>query len=176
MSFEIERKFLVLGDDWSKLTQRHVTIRQAYLASNSTNSIRVRIEDDKTATLTVKSKPSSLRRLELEYPVPLLEAEAMVQLRQGAVIEKIRHVVPWDDLAWEIDVFLGSNAGLIIAELELGNEHQQFRMPAWIGREITGQLQYYNSALVTRPYCDWTQQDMTKQDMTKHDMTLQQLA
>ena len=160
MSFEIERKFLVRGDDWRKLTKRQVKIRQAYLASNSKNSIRVRITDDKTATLTVKSKPSSLRRLELEYSVPLLEAEAMMQLRQGAVIEKIRHVVPWDDLEWEIDVFLGSNAGLIIAEIELRNEHQQFRQPDWIGREITGQLQYYNSALVTQPFCEWAQQDI----------------
>lgn len=165
MSFEIERKFLVRGDDWRKLTQRDIKIRQAYLASNSKNSIRVRIKDDNTATLTVKSKPSSLRRLELEYPVPLLEAEAMMQLRQGSVIEKIRHVVPWDDLEWEIDVFLGSNAGLIVAEIELNSEHQQFRIPDWIGREITGQLKYYNSALVTQPFCEWTQEDMELQQL-----------
>jgi adenylate cyclase len=165
MSFEIERKFLVRGDGWRKLTQRRIRIRQAYLASNSKNSIRIRIKDDKTATLTVKSKPSSLRRLELEYTVPLLEAEAMMQLRQGAVIEKIRHVVPWNDLEWEIDVFLGSNAGLIIAEIELDNEHQQFCMPEWIGREITGQLQYYNSALVTQPYCEWAQENMELQQL-----------
>lgn len=165
MSFEIERKFLVRSDDWRKLTQRHINIRQAYLASSSKNSIRVRIKDDKTATLTVKSKPSSLRRLELEYPVPLLEAEAMMQLRQGAMIEKIRHVIPWDDLEWEIDVFLGSNAGLILAEIELRNEHQQFRLPDWIGREITGQLQYYNSALVTQPFCEWTQENMELQQL-----------
>lgn len=163
MSFEIERKFLVRSDDWRKLTQRRSTIRQAYLASNSKNSIRVRIKDDNAATLTVKSKPSSVRRLELEYPVPLLEAEAMMQIRQGAVIEKIRHVVPWDDLEWEIDVFLGANAGLIIAEIELQTEHQQFRMPSWIGREITGQLKYYNSALVSQPYCEWSQPDVEMQ-------------
>ena len=160
MGFEIERKFLVRGDDWRKLAKRQVKIRQAYLASNSKNSIRVRITDDKTATLTVKSKPSSLRRLELEYPVPLLEAEAMMPLRNGAVIEKIRHVIPWDDLEWEIDVFLGSNAGLIIAEIELRNEHQHVRIPDWIGREITGQLRYYNSALVTQPFCEWAQEDI----------------
>jgi adenylate cyclase len=165
MSFEIERKFLVRGDHWRKLTQRHIKIRQAYLASNSKNSIRVRIKDDNAATLTVKSKPSSLRRLELEYQVPLLEAEAMMQLRQGSVIEKIRHVIPWDDLEWEIDVFLGSNAGLIIAEIELNSEHQQFRMPEWIGREITGQLKYYNSALVTHPFCEWTQEDVELQQL-----------
>ena len=165
MSFEIERKFLVRGDDWRKLAKRQIKIRQAYLASNSKNSIRVRITDDKTATLTVKSKPASLRRLELEYPVPLLEAEAMMLLRQGAVIEKIRHVIPWDDLEWEIDVFLGSNAGLILAEIELRDEHQQFRLPDWIGREVTGQLQYYNSALVTRPFGEWTQQDVALQQL-----------
>jgi len=163
MSFEIERKFLVRNDDWRKLAQRRIIIRQAYLASNSKNSIRVRIKDDTTATLTVKSKPSSVRRLELEYSVPLLEAEAMIQLRQGSQIEKIRHVVPWDDLEWEIDVFLGSNAGLVIAEIELDDEHQQFRMPPWIGREITGQLNYYNSALVTHPYGEWQTQNVELQ-------------
>ncbi len=107
--------------------------------------------------MTVKSKPTSLRRLELEYEVPLLEAEAMMALRQGAVIEKLRYIVPWDDLQWEIDVFLGENAGLLIAEIELREESQHFRLPDWIGEEITGRPDYYNSALVLRPYTTWPQ-------------------
>jgi adenylate cyclase len=78
-----------------------------------------------------------------------------MSLRQGAAIEKIRHVVPWGDLQWEIDVFLGSNAGLVIAEIELRNEQQQISLPDWIGTEVTGQADFYNSALVTRPYCMW---------------------
>jgi adenylate cyclase len=158
MGFEIERKFLLRDDRWRKLAQRKLTIRQAYLSSNGKNSIRVRIRNDETATLTVKSRPTSLRRLELEYQVPLLEAEAMMALRQGAVIEKLRYIVPWDDLQWEIDVFLGENAGLLIAEIELREENQLFRMPDWIGEEITGRSDFYNSSLVLRPYTTWPQQ------------------
>ena len=157
MGFEIERKFLLRDDGWRKLAASKLTIRQAYLSSNGKNSIRVRIRNDETATLTVKSKPTSLRRLELEYPVPLLEAEAMMALRHGAVIEKLRYIVPWDDLQWEIDVFLGENAGLMIAEIELREENQLFRLPDWIGEEITGRPDFYNSSLVLRPYTTWPQ-------------------
>jgi len=158
MGFEIERKFLLRGEGWRNLVSDKIVIRQAYLASNGKSSIRVRVRNDQDATLTVKSKPMSLRRLELEYKVPLLEAEAMMQLRQGAVIEKLRHIVPWDDLKWEIDVFFGENAGLVIAEIELRDPAQRFRMPDWIGEEVTGVPDYYNSSLVTRPYGTWPEQ------------------
>lgn len=156
MSFEIERKFLLRGEGWRDLVCDRIHIRQVYLSSNGKSSIRVRIKNDKDATLTVKSKPTSLRRLELEYNVPLLDAEAMMMLRQGSVIEKHRHIVPWEDnLNWEIDVFLGENAGLVIAEIELRDPSQRFRLPDWIGEEITGHPNYYNSALVMRPFCAW---------------------
>jgi adenylate cyclase len=105
VSFEIERKFLLVGDAWQSLATDCTSIRQAYLSSNPKASIRIRIKDDSAATLTVKSRPTELRRLELEYKIPVLEAEAMMALRQGAVIEKVRHVVPWGELTWEIDVF-----------------------------------------------------------------------
>ena len=94
MSFEIERKFLVRGNDWEKLATRRTSLRQAYLACNGKISIRIRIKDDRAATLTVKSRPADLRRLELEYDIPVLEAEALLKLRQGSIIEKIRHVIP----------------------------------------------------------------------------------
>ena len=87
----------------------------------------------------------------------MLEAEAMIQLRNGAVIEKLRHLVPQGDLTWEVDVFSGENDGLVIAEIELRDEHQAIALPDWIGAEITGQPQYYNSALVLRPYQSWPQ-------------------
>ena len=119
MSFEIERKFLVVGTGWRDLVTQEIPIRQAYLSSDGKASIRVRIKGDGAATLSIKSRPVDLRRLEMEYPIPILEAEALMQLRQGSVIEKLRHVVPWGDLAWEIDVFAGENAGLMIAEIEL---------------------------------------------------------
>ena len=88
-----------------------------------------------------------------------MEAEALIKLRQGSIIEKVRHVVPCGDLAWEIDVFFGDNFGLVIAEIELRHEHQHVELPPWIGAEITGQPQYYNSSLVQRPFCSWSSQE-----------------
>ncbi len=160
MSFEIERKFLVCGNGWQELATSRTSIRQAYLSSDGKASVRVRIKDDRAATLSIKSRPVDLRRLELEYAVPILEAEALMQLRQGTVIDKTRHVIPWGDLAWEVDVFSGENVGLIIAEIELRDEHQRFERPAWIGAEVTGQPRYYNSFLVRRPFSSWSRQDM----------------
>jgi adenylate cyclase len=91
----------------------------------------------------------------LEYPIPVLEAEALMGLRRGSLIEKTRHVVPCGDLSWEIDVFSGENAGLTIAEIELRHEHERIELPDWIGAEVTGQLPYYNSSLAERPFSSW---------------------
>jgi adenylate cyclase len=159
MSFEIERKFLLRGNGWQELAKERTTIRQAYLASDGKVSIRVRIKGESAATLTIKSRPAALRRLELEYAIPVLEAEALMQLRQGSVIEKVRHLVPCGEVVWEIDVFAGDNDGLIIAEVELRHEHERIELPDWIGAEVTGQPQYYNSSLVRRPYSMWTLRD-----------------
>jgi adenylate cyclase len=164
MSFEIERKFLVRGDDWRRLVSSHTAIRQAYLASNGKLSTRIRIRGDGAATLTIKSRPADLRRLELEYPIPVLQAEALMQLREGSVIEKTRHVVSYGDLTWEIDVFSGENLGLIIAEVELNDIDQKIEMPDWIGREVTAQPQYYNSFLVQQPFSSWS---LRAQSMTR---------
>jgi adenylate cyclase len=160
MSFEIERKFLVRSDAWRAQVTGTIAIRQAYLATEGKASVRVRIRDNASATLSVKSRPASLRRLELEFPISVLEAEAMIPLRHGAVIEKVRHLVPHGDLTFEVDIFAGDNEGLVIAEIELRDEHQEIALPEWIGAEITGQLQYYNSALVLRPYQSWPQQPL----------------
>jgi adenylate cyclase len=164
MSFEIERKFLVRGNDWRGLVSSQTTIRQAYLASGAKSSTRIRICSDGTATLTIKSRPADLRRLELEYPIPILQAEALMQLREGLVIEKTRHVVPHGSLAWEIDVFAGDNLGLIIAEIELKDVDQPIDVPSWIGREVTAQPQYYNSYLVQQPFGTWS---MRAQSLTR---------
>src|SRR5262249_60894216 len=101
MSFEIERKFLVPGNDWERLATRRTFLRQAYLACNGKISIRIRIKDGGAATLTVKSRPADLRRLELEYDIPVLEADALMRLRHGSVIEKVRHAIPRADRVWE---------------------------------------------------------------------------
>jgi adenylate cyclase len=158
MHFEIERKFLVRGDDWRGLASDRLRIRQAYLAADGRASIRVRITADRTATLTIKSRGAELRRLELEYPIPILEAEAMLPLRRGSVIEKVRHIVPEGGAVWEIDEFAGDNAGLVIGEVELEREHQSLQLPPWVGAEVTGQAQYYNSALAQRPFTLWSSQ------------------
>lgn len=160
MAVEIERKFLLRDDTWRKSVVRHTRIRQAYLDNSAKVSIRVRIKDNNSATLTLKSRPSSLRRQELEYAIPVLEAEALLVFRQGLLIEKVRHIVPCGDLAWEIDVFSGENLGLVIAEIELPHESYKVDLPSWIGSEITGQAQYYNGKLADRPFCSWMPHDL----------------
>jgi adenylate cyclase len=143
MGFEIERRFLVRGTDWRQLAARHADIRQAYLSISNKSSVRVRVCDNKIATLTVKSRPANIRRLELEYAIPILEAEALMALRQGSLIEKRRYQVPCGgDLLWEVDVFSGENLGLVIAEVELRHERQHIELPTWIAKDITGHPQY----------------------------------
>jgi adenylate cyclase len=156
VSFEIERKFLVANDAWRAGATEHSRLRQAYLTSEGKASIRVRIKDNREATLTIKSRGSELRRLELEYAIPTLEAEALIPLRRGSIIEKMRQKVPFGGLNWEIDEFAGENAGLVIAEVELRQEHQHVELPSWVGAEVTGQTQYYNGSLAHRPFCTWT--------------------
>lgn len=160
MAFEIERKFLVSNDDWRVSVSSHWPLRQAYLEATGKASVRIRIRDESRATLTVKSRPSAIRRSEFEYPIPVLEAEALMSLRQGIVIEKTRYIVPCGELAWEVDVFSGENGGLVIAEIELPDECHPIERPSWIGTEITGRAQYYNSSLARHPYCSWVESDL----------------
>jgi adenylate cyclase len=155
MGFEVERRFLVRGNGWRRLAAKHTDIRQAYLTVGNKASVRVRISDNSTATLTVKSRPVKLRRLELEYTIPTLEAEALIALREGSVVEKRRYQLPCGDLTWEVDVFSGENLGLVIAEIELRHEHQHIDLPPWIGFEVTERPQYYNGFLAKRPFSSW---------------------
>ena len=148
MSFEIERKFLVLSDVWRNSTIRRTRIRQAYLDSNAKVSIRVRINDDSGATLTLKSRSSRLRRREFEYAIPTLDAEELISLRRSYIVEKIRHIVPYGNLNWEIDVFSGENQGLVVAEVELPDEDHEIELPPWVGPEVTGQDRYYSTTMV----------------------------
>jgi adenylate cyclase len=155
MGVEIERKFLVADGGWQKLATKTTRIRQAYLAGDGKASIRVRVTDDGSATLTIKSRGAELRRLELEYPIPPADAEAMIGLRHGAVVEKVRHIVPCAGTTWEVDVFAGENAGLIVAEVELHHEDCRLELPPWVGAEVTGHDEYYNSSLAERPFRSW---------------------
>src|SRR5262245_34309742 len=119
MAVEIERKFLVTGEAWRSLASSEASIRQAYLASGERSTTRVRIKNGGQATVTIKSKRAELRRLEVEYPISVIDAEALLALRHSGLIEKTRFTVPWRGHLWELDVFAGDNAGLVIAEIEL---------------------------------------------------------
>ena len=94
-----------------------------------------------------------------EYAIPTVDAEELISLRRSHIIEKVRHVVPYSNLNWEVDVFSGENQGLILAEIELPDENHQIELPAWIGREVTGQDQYYNGTLAQHPYRSWLHHD-----------------
>jgi len=145
---EIERKFLVTGDDWRSEVRGQKNIRQAYLALTDAAQVRVRIVDDGQASLTIKSADPKQARAEFEYEVPAEEAEAMLELRAGAVLEKTRFLVPTDgDREWEIDVFGGSLEGLVLAEIELGKKDEEITVPGWCGREVTGDARFYNAEL-----------------------------
>jgi adenylate cyclase len=159
MGVEIERKFLLRSDSWRNFAIRHAKIRQAYLDLNAKVSIRVRIKDDGNATLTLKSRSSKLRRREFEYAIPTSDAEELILLRRGHIIEKVRYIVPCGDLNWEIDVFSGENLGLVTAEIELLDENHQIELPSWIGSEVTGRDPYYNGTLAQHPYGSWHHSD-----------------
>src|SRR5262245_23920123 len=155
MAVEIERKFLVRGEAWRSLANSEARIRQAYLASGGRSTTRVRIKNGADATVTIKSKRAELRRLEIECPISVLDAEALLSLRDSSLIEKARFTIPWREHVWEVDVFSGDNMGLVIAEIELRHEGETFERPPWLGVEITGQSQYYNGSLARHPFCHW---------------------
>ena len=156
MPVEIERKFFVADPSWREHADEGVLIRQSYLATNGRASVRVRIRGDGKATLTVKLPGSGLSRLEFEYDIPADEAEVLMRVRQGGLVEKTRYRVTVAGMVWEIDVFSGENDGLVIAEIELEQEDQPFARPAWLGPEVTGDERYHNSRLAQRPFASWS--------------------
>ena len=154
MPKEIERKFLLDGEDWRALADG-VFLCQGYLAAGPECAVRVRIAGDK-AWIGVKGRTSGATRQEFEYPVPIGDAREMIEtLAERPLIEKTRHVIPFAGHIWEVDEFSGENKGLIIAEIELENEDEPFEKPAWIGREVTGDPRYYNANLVRNPFRLW---------------------
>jgi adenylate cyclase len=155
MAIEIERKFLVKNDKWKSSVESEATMKQGYLASVDKASIRVRVAKGR-AHLNIKSATLGIRRSEYEYEIPLDDGEEMLaNLANGSVIDKVRYKVRCGDHLWELDVFHGDNAGLIVAELELAAEDETFEIPDWVGEEVSGDVRYYNSSLVKHPFCDW---------------------
>ena len=150
MPLEIERKFLVCGDDWRRGAsgQRY---RQGYLASEEGVTVRVR-RAGPDGYITIKGEPNGIVRPEFEYPVPVDEAEAMLKsLCRRPLIEKTRYHVRHQGMLWSIDEFCGDNAGLILAEIELNDPDQPIQRPPWVGEEVTHDPRYRNSSLVDAP-------------------------
>ncbi len=153
MPLEIERKFLVKGNDWRSLA---VGVRycQGYLATGST-TVRVRVAGEQ-AYLTIKGPTIGSTRAEYEYAIPLAEALEMLHtLCQTPAVEKQRYRIEWQDLVWEVDEFEGANQGLIMAEVELRSSEQSIVLPPWIGKEVTDDPRYYNSNLAQHPFSQW---------------------
>jgi adenylate cyclase len=153
MGQEIERKFLVRGDAWKALGQG-IAMRQGYLSTDPERVVRVRIEGG-AATLTIKGRSVGATRGEWEYPIPLDDAQQLLGLCLRPLVEKTRHRILVQGMCWEVDQFAGENAGLVIAEIELSAEDQQFDKPDWIGDEVTHDARYYNSNLLRHPYSAW---------------------
>jgi adenylate cyclase len=154
MGVEIERKFLVRGEAWKALAPG-VLLRQGYLSSHPERVVRVRIEGE-GALLTIKGKTSGASRGEWEYPLPLADAQVFLDtLCERPVIEKRRYRIPFAGMTWEVDEFLGENAGLVVAEIELVSEDQVFERPDWLGEEVTQDARYFNSSLLRHPFSRW---------------------
>ncbi len=152
MAVEIERKFLVNGTAWQQAPG--VAYRQGYLNRDKARTVRVRVAGE-AAFLTIKGQSVGAARAEFEYPIPLADAQALLALCDGPLIEKTRHVQTHAGTVWEVDVFAGDNAGLVVAEVELAREDQAFVRPDWLGEEVTQDARYFNSNLATHPYCHW---------------------
>lgn len=165
MPLEIERKFLITDDRWREEVERSVRMAQGYIndvaaldSGRQRASVRVRIAGDE-AFLNLKSRELGHTRQEFDYPIPLADGEALLALCVGGRIDKTRHYVRRGPHLWEIDVFAGDNAGLVVAEIELSDADEAFERPAWLGREVTDDARFYNLALAERPYAAWTAQE-----------------
>ncbi|MGV8936471.1 MAG: CYTH domain-containing protein [Allorhizobium sp.] len=149
MAKEIERKFLVKSEAWRSAATSQTRFLQAYVASLDDRSVRVRMRERDSATLTIKIGQGMLTRDEFEYDIPLDDAEQMIACAIGIVIEKTRYTVDHEGFVWEVDVFHGAHDGLVIAEVELESESDKPALPAWVGREVTGDRRYSNQMLAT---------------------------
>ena len=154
MGVEIERKFLVIGDAWRSAPGTRYS--QGYLNRDKERTVRVRLAGDK-AFFTIKGLSRGATRVEYEYEIPPVDGEALLVLCEKPIIEKIRRVIAVDGMTWEVDEFLGDNAGLVVAEIELRSEDQEFTHPGWLGAEVTHDSRYFNSSLASHPFSRWSQ-------------------
>ena len=171
MGIEIERKFLVIAEGWREAAHAVAPMAQGYIndigamdRGEQRASVRVRIQGD-AAYLNLKSREMGHTRQEFDYPVPVADARALLALCVGGVIDKRRHYVRHAGHLWEVDEFLGDNAGLVVAEIELADAGEAFVKPAWAGREVTDAARYYNLALASRPFSGWSEEERGASDI-----------
>ena len=154
MSKEIERKYLVTDNSYKEAAIKTL-YRQGYLSSSRDRVVRVRVTDN-SAYITVKGPNSGCTRSEYEYEIPYEDGVDLIDnLCEKPMIVKYRYKLKHQGFIWEIDEFLGENKGLIIAEIELKEDKQDFPMPRWVGKEVTDDARYYNSNLIKKPYIMW---------------------
>jgi len=154
MPKEIERKFLVKSFEYRELGKK-IYFQQGYIFIGTDKIVRVRTEGEK-AVITIKSSTSGISRNEYEYEIPSKDAlEILQHICIKPIIEKYRYHVEYEKFVWEVDEFMGENKGLIIAEIELESENQEFSIPEWIGHEVTGDPKFYNANLVKFPFDKW---------------------
>ena len=155
MALEIERKFLVKGN-YKEYAYAHEEIVQGYLSSVKERTVRVRIKGEK-AYITIKgiSNESGISRFEWEKEILINDARDLLKLCEPGIIDKIRYYIKSGKHIFEVDEFKGENQGLVMAEVELSSENEQFEKPNWLGEEVTGDLRYYNSSLTKLPYSKW---------------------
>ena len=154
MAQEIERKFLVKDSTWRHQAEG-ILYRQGYIPTRNRTTVRVRIAGDR-GYLTLKGPTSGISRNEFEYPIPLADAETLLDsLCEPPLIEKWRYRITVGRHLWEVDEFLGDNAGLVLAEIELASESDPFDRPPWLGDEVSHDVRYYNASLAKTPYRSW---------------------
>ncbi|MEE4256789.1 MAG: CYTH domain-containing protein [Bacteroidales bacterium] len=153
MAQEIERKFLVISDDYKTATEP-VFIRQGFISTHKDHVVRVRIQGNK-GFLALKGSGSGITRIEFEYEIPVEDAHQMLEAFCTPTIEKFRYKLLSGKHAWEVDEFLKENSGLTMAEIELQSEDEDFLKPSWLGKEVTGDPRYYNANLIDHPFCNW---------------------
>ena len=153
MALEIERKFKVLNDDFKLDSHKIIDIKQGYIFSNESKVLRVRIASNHSK-IAIKFGQDIIRH-EYEYEIPSLDAENLLKICDGHIITKKRYLIKRQDLCWEVDEFLNQNKGLVIAEIELKNENQEFDKPSWVGEEISYDKRFYNYFLSKEPFLTW---------------------
>ena len=156
MATEIERKFLIVGDTWRSAPA--VYFCQGYLNRSKERTVRIRVAGEQ-GFLTIKGATSGASRAEFEYEIPLADAQQMLTLCDGPLIEKYRRKISYAGMLWEVDEFLGDNQGLVVAEVELDDENAECPLPGWIGAEVSHLPRYFNSKLAVHPYSQWSDEE-----------------